>query len=312
MLGGRLSLRPREPRDARAGPPERPWPPPTPAAAPRNALSPPPRPRAFCHAILALQKGLRLALGGAWRGNGGRADCLHFLAPRRGLPSWALLSIWLGNRRTVYRQNPCTFSNRLLALAVETLCWGIPGHNASSWVKDWAPLMAASITGFVTLATAFVIATIAHRQAETAANKLSLDLFEHRFASWKKLEAAFSSYMDELKHRYVMQSHLGIPIEITHDWVEAEADAHWLFGPEVFGQIRLTGDLVEKMFDNIPDDDEGEPDEREARFERNAIPAYRAFAKLREKAGPYMMLNKIAVNQPRTRRRMFRSKDRAS
>jgi len=174
------------------------------------------------------------------------------------------------------------------------------GTACSSGMKDWAPVIAATITGLVTLGTAVVIARIAHRQAETAANKLALDLFEKRFAVWKALEKAFGDVFDDARSRYMSMTDRDISAALKEAWIEAEVDGHWLFGPEIVAQLRRVGVKLMRLGSIELDlDDEADISERFDRFDdRLATPAAREFAKLRTMIKPYMMLDKIAVARP--------------
>ena len=185
-------------------------------------------------------------------------------------------------------------------MAIETQTWIEIGASSSSWVKDLAPIIAASITGGVTAATAFFIYRISRKQANTAADKLAVDLFDKRFNAFEAFKLALDGYVEDAWLRYNNQTERAIRQEFLKDWVDAESDAHWLFGEEVFLQARRVGDLLGKLGEiDLDEDDEGEPSERQDRFEKElARSTYEEFAKLRAMVGPYMMLDKIAVNRP--------------
>lgn len=178
--------------------------------------------------------------------------------------------------------------------------WVEIAGSGGSAIKDWAPVIAATITGFITLWTAWVISRITKRQADTASNKLALDLFEKRFAVWKALEKAYQDYDQEIVVRYMNGAKHPIGDDIIREWVEAEVDADWLFGPDVRDQIGKVGMRLAVLGDaSFPEDSEAEIWEHQDRMRELVNKEVRPeFVRLRDLVRPYMMLDKIAVHRP--------------
>jgi hypothetical protein len=185
-------------------------------------------------------------------------------------------------------------------MATEVHVWIGAGAASSNWLKDLAPIIAALITGGITAATALLIYRVSHRQANTAADKLAVDLFDKRFKAFEGLQTALGEWVEDAWLRYNNRTDRSIRHDVIQAWVSAESDVHWLFGEDVFQQARKVGNfLVALGHIDLDEDDEGEPQERQNRFEKEfARSTYEEFAKFRNMVEPYMMLDKIAVNRP--------------
>lgn len=167
-----------------------------------------------------------------------------------------------------------------------------------------APVIAAAITGTVTLVTALVVARIADRQAKTAANKLALDMFEKRHAVWRELVEAYTLALRDLwpqegEPRSVLFAGPGLLA-----FGRAKEKAFFLFGIEVRDLIAKLemhifqhSTLTRRRRDLDVDDEEAFEDSMR-QIAHHGDEAQDAWRKLGEAIGSYLMLDKIAVNKP--------------
>ena len=100
-----------------------------------------------------------------------------------------------------------------------------------------AALLAAGVGAYVAHKFGAIQANIAHRQAETAAKKLKLDVFDRRLASYKAIKAFISKAF-----------HTGdfTPNERL-EYLAELGTARWVFTPRVFAYLQ--GDLLKVLDD---------------------------------------------------------------
>lgn len=182
--------------------------------------------------------------------------------------------------------------------------------GASSGVLGtWGPIIGPSISGVATLATGFFVIWYARKQARIAREKLSLDLFDRRFAAHRALLDAIEARQAEISDGQALdaQSPLGSrpKDQADREFSRRANDVRFLFGPEVW-------DIVLQMFANLVEQERA----NEAMYGPNDLgtQGFDAFWAWRVKMGalrrdfrvaiePYMMLGHIAVNRPRRIRR---------
>lgn len=171
------------------------------------------------------------------------------------------------------------------------------------YVPDW-PLIGEFFRAAVPSLVAIVVAYIAWRQWQTAKDKLAIDLFDRRFQNYRALMKSIEERVFEISSANYDDPIEGPPVDRLKDFWRLQHEATFLFGREVRDCLSaIEADLLELAQGKIALASEGVQARDQFYDPLNRLSGRKQrFAEL---ARPYMMLDKIAVNEPSERRSFF-------
>lgn len=156
-------------------------------------------------------------------------------------------------------------------------------------VKAFGPPLVAGVVGYV-----------AWRQWRTAQDKLAIDLFDRRFAAYRAVLNASEDRQNEIrltKPLALFQPQPDDHVQALKSYWRASSDATFLFGPDVLAAMRRIDEAL------------AIESAKQVLMLENGPLAYDAYATANRAtrqatsdfiviARPYMMMGRIAVNQP--------------
>lgn len=152
------------------------------------------------------------------------------------------------------------------------------------------PIIAAMISGLIALITGTIVGFFAWRQWRAAKDKLALDLFDRRLTNFKRWHSAYQERAHLLTTWPTPETPLYEVRSPNADLDSAIADARFLFGPRIYDELIGLESLMNDWSGAL-----AAQADSHARLGKEARIRLRRLA---EDVEPYMMLGKIAVNQP--------------
>jgi len=173
----------------------------------------------------------------------------------------------------------------------------MPGYSI-----DW-PLIGDLLKASLPLAIAGAVAYVAWQQWLTAKNKLALDLFDRRFAVWRRIQEKIAERLKEIHAAHEKGEQPAFVSESLQSLWEALDDAHFLFGADVRASLQAVDDAIFSFGGDHPDEHvdyvtatgrQTKVSARHAGLEK-ITKARRA---LRVAVEPYMAMDAVGVNRP--------------